>query len=91
MTAAPEADARGGVAAVRFADDVARAAAPEAGGGLGDVRLAGDDPRAFRRHLRRDAVDGALEQRAVAAEREELLGPLLRGSAARTASRRRRP
>ena len=44
-------------------------------GGFRAVLRAGDHPRPFGRNLGRDAVHGALEERAIAAEAEELLRP----------------
>ncbi len=83
-------DARRGVPATRLADDAAGRDLRELPRGLLDVRGAGDDPGAFRRHQRLNALDGLLQQRLLAGQGEELLR-LLRGYAARTASRRRRP
>ena len=41
------------------------------------LRLVGDDENVFRRHQRQDAVNGLLEKRAFAEQREQLLGHLL--------------
>ncbi len=72
-----EADARGGVAAARLADDAVGGQRRELLAGLVAVHAGGDDPGALGRHLGLNAVMGLLDERTVAGERQKLLGAFL--------------
>jgi hypothetical protein len=69
----PEADARRGVAAHRFADDVVCGNAGKLPDGFVAMGGRRDDPTAFERDLCLDTIERALQQCALAAKREELL------------------
>jgi hypothetical protein len=71
----PQSHARGGVTADGLAHDSLTRQLRQLAGGLVAVGGGGDDPGAIRGRLRLDAVHRGLQQRALAGEGEELLGP----------------